>query len=289
MKSMKRMSPRVGISTWVYFWRPLEDVLLKIADAGYSNVEIWADRAHLDPRISPNIPALKALLNSLHLKVHSLHVPFSDVNIASLDEGEREKSLDLIKKSMESCSEIEGEIVIVHPCSTEISGNDQNYLKAKNKTEDSLGTLATLAEKLGIRLAVENLPNIGGWSFGTEVSELRNLISKINNPHLGLCLDTGHAFVGKGNVDLSRDVFECGKNLIALHIQDTDGKKDRHWLPGQGIINWAQFMKDLISIDYQGALTLEISGSPELTKRNVDNILSRGMESIKNIWKLHYP
>lgn len=287
-ESMRRIPP-IGISTWVYFWRPLREVLKDIAEVGYPHVEIWADKTHLDPRISPDFSALKDLLNSLCLKVHSVHAPLSDVDIASLDEEERKNSLELIKKSMESCSEIKGEIVVIHPCSTEISGDDQNYLRAKNKTEDSLCTLATFAEKLGIKLAVEDVPNIGGWSFGTEVSELSKLVSKINNPHLGLCLDTGHVFVGQENVDLSKDVFECGENLIALHIQDTDGKKDRHWLPGQGIINWAQFTKDLIFIDYKGVLTLEISGSPELTERNVDNILSRGIKCIKNVLKPRCP
>jgi len=102
-------------------------------------------------------------------------------------------------------------------------------------------------------------------------------------------LETGHVFVRREGVDLSRDIFACGERLIALHIQDTDGKKDRHWLPGQGIIDWAQFMKDLISIDYQGVLTLEISGNPEFTERNVDNILFRSMESIRNLLKSNYP
>jgi len=271
---MRRILP-IGISTWVYFWRPLREVLKDIAEVGYPHMEMWADKTHLDPRISLDISAVKVLLNSLHLKVHSLHAPFSEVNIASLDEQERENSLDLIKKSMESCSELEGEIVIVHPCSTETSGNNQSYLKAKNKTE-----------KLGIKIAVENLPNIGGWGFGTDVSQLSELVSELNNPRLGLCLDTGHAFVGRENVDLSKAVFACGKKLIALHIQDSDGKRDRHWLPGQGIINWAQFMKDLASIDYQGVLTLEISGSPEFAERNVDHILPKAMESIKNVLKL---
>ena len=288
MESTKS-KPQIGISTWVYFWKPLEEVLDDIANAGYSYVEIWADRTHLDPRISPDLSALKDLLNSLYLKVHSLHAPFSDVNIASLNERERKNSLKLIKKSMEFCSKIEGEAVIIHPYSTEIFGNDQSYLRAKSKMEDSLCTLAIFAEKLGIKLAVENVSNIGGWSFGAEMSQLTKSVSKINNPHLGLCLDTGHVFIGRADADLSKDVLECGKNLIALHIQDTDGKKDRHWLPGQGIIDWTQFMKDLIFIDYKGVLTLEISGSPEFTERNVDNILSRGMQSIKNVLKLHYP
>lgn len=274
---------RIGISTWVYFWQPLEQVLRKIADTGYTNVEIWGDKTHLDPRISPDIPLLKDLLNSLHLKVHSLHAPFSGVDIASLDERKRQSSLELIKKTVEYCSKIEGEIVIIHPCSTEMPGDAQGYSIVKNKTEDSLFSLTTFAEKLGIRIAVENSCNTRGWRFGTEVSELSQLASKANNPHLGLCLDIGHVFVGRKNVSLSKAVFACGKDLIALHIQDTDGKKDRHWLPGEGIINWAQFLKDLTFIGYQGALTLEISGSPEFAEKNVDNVLFRGIECIKNI------
>jgi len=50
MESKKRI-PQTGISTWVYFRKPLEEVLDDIAEAGYSNVEIWADKTHLDPRI----------------------------------------------------------------------------------------------------------------------------------------------------------------------------------------------------------------------------------------------
>ncbi len=119
---------RIGISTWVYFWQPLEQVLRKIADTGYTNVEIWGDKTHLDPRISPDIPLLKDLLNSLHLKVHSLYAPFSGVDIASLDERKRQSSLELIKKSMEFCAEVEGGIVIIHPCSTEMLGDAQSYL-----------------------------------------------------------------------------------------------------------------------------------------------------------------
>lgn len=37
----------MSISTWVYFWKPLEEVLRKIADAGYTKLEIWADKANL--------------------------------------------------------------------------------------------------------------------------------------------------------------------------------------------------------------------------------------------------
>lgn len=30
--------------------------------------------------------------------------------------------------------------------------------------------------------------------------------------------------------------------MIALHIQDTDGEKDQHWLSGEGINDWSKFI-----------------------------------------------
>ncbi len=270
-----RRIPVIGISTWVYFWRPLAEVLSDIAKAGYGCVEIWAEGTHLDPRISPDLSVFRVLLECLHLRVQSLHAPFKGLDIASLNEGKRENSLELIRQSMEFCSEIEGKIVVIHPCSNETSGDDQSCIRARNKAVESLDTLATFARKLGIKLAVENLPNMGAWRFATELSQLSNIVSEINNSSLGLCLDTGHVLVGREDIDFSKNTLECGKNLFALHIQDTDGKDDRHWLPGQGVINWTQFLKDLVSIDYNGVLMLEVTG------KNTQDILPRGIKSVR--------
>ena len=88
----------LSVSTWVYFWQPLEGILRKIANAGYSNIEIWADKSHLDPTISPDILVIKNLLKNLFLQVHSLHAPFSYINIEALDEEYRRYSLSLVKK-----------------------------------------------------------------------------------------------------------------------------------------------------------------------------------------------
>ncbi len=267
----------IGISTWVYFWRPLAEVLREIANVGYSYIEIWGDKAHLDPTISPAVSSLKHLLKELHLQPYSLHAPFSHVNIAALDEEYRKHSIRVIKKSIELCSKLEGKIVIIHPHSTEMFPSLRDYPRMIHKIEESMRELALFAKRSGIKIALENVPYLGGWDFGSRISELDKLVEKIDSDELGLCLDTGHIFVGRANADLSRNVLECGKNLIALHIQDTDGKKDRHWLPGEGIIDWSKFSKDLRSINYQGIFMLEVSGSQKWTERNVNNVLPRGL------------
>lgn len=273
----------IGISTWVYFWRPLAEVLREIAKAGYSYIEIWGDKAHLDPTIFPNVSSLKRLLKELHLQSYSLHAPFSYVNIASLDDEYRKHSIRIIKKSIELCSKVEGKIVIIHPHSTGMFPDLKDCPQMIHKIEESVRELTFFAKRFGIKIGVENIPYLGGWDFGSKISNLVKLIEKIDSDELGLCLDTGHIFVGRENVDLSRNVLDCGKSLIALHIQDTDGEKDQHWLPGEGIIDWSKFSEDLGSINYQEIFMLEVSGSQKWTGHNVNNVLQRGLAGVRRI------
>lgn len=274
---MGNKTARIGISTWVYFWRPLTEVLREIAKAGYSYIEIWGDKAHLDPTAFPNVSSLKHLLKELHLQPYSLHAPFSYVNIASLDEEYRKHSIRVIKKSIELCSRLGGKIVSIHPHSNQMFPDLKDYSRMIHKIEESIQELTFFAKRFGIKIAVENVPYLGGWDFGSKISNLVKLIEKIDSDELGLCLDIGHIFVGRKNVDLSRNILDCEKNLIALHIQDTDGKKDRHWLPGEGIIDWSKFSEDIGSINYQGVFMLEVSGSQKWTGRNVNDVLPRGL------------
>jgi len=256
-------------------------VLRKVANAGYPNIEIWADKAHLDPTLSPNILVIKDLLKNLSLQAHSLHAPFSYVNIGALDEECRRCSLSLIKKSIEFCSELEGKIVIVHPHPIGVFFNLKNEAKIIDKTKESLYEIALFAKKEGIKVAVENLPELEGWSFGSDISKLSKLIEEINSNNLGLCLDVGHALVKKKNANLPTDILRCGKYLIALHIQDTDGKRDRHWVPEEGVIDWLQFFKTIEAVSYQGVFTLEVAGSKKKAIDDANDILIKAKEFIK--------
>jgi sugar phosphate isomerase/epimerase len=49
-----------------------------------------------------------------------------------------------------------------------------------------------------------------------------------------------------------------GSYLAVLHVHDNDGERDRHWLPGLGIVDWEAFMHALVEIGFEGTLSLEI-------------------------------
>ena len=49
----------------------------------------------------------------------------------------------------------------------------------------------------------------------------------------------------------------AGERLIALHLQDVDGEADCHWVPGDGVIDWAAMGQALADIGFDGAWTIE--------------------------------
>ena len=227
---------------------------------------------------------LKTCLKIFLLRcIHYMHL-FSSINIAALDERYRECSLSLVKKSIEFCSELEGKIVIVHLHANGVFFNPRDEVKVIGKIRECLNEIAIFAKKMGVQVAVENGSKVDGWSFGSNIPKILRLIEDTGNDNLGLCLDTGHILSEKKTLIFSTTVLQCGKYLIALHIRDTDGKKDQHWVCGRGIIDWRQLFRDLKAINYQGMLTLEVTGNEKCAGHNVDNVLKEAIESVETIY-----
>jgi sugar phosphate isomerase/epimerase len=96
-----------------------------------------------------------------------------------------------------------------------------------------LEPLAALAGEVGCTLVLEN-------TWDTSPRHLIELISMLGSEHVRLSLDTGHAAVTQLSCGLPPDYWidEIGTGLAHVHLSDTDGAADRHWLLGRGSINW---------------------------------------------------
>ena len=84
-----------------------------------------------------------------------------------------------------------------------------------------------------------------------------------------MCLDTGHCTMYGDSVgDAIRSI---GKEYLpTLHVHDNDGRGDKRWLPGQGIIDWSEFSKALGEIGFEGTVSLEtgVSGDVAVAERS---------------------
>ena len=118
---------------------------------------------------------------------------------------------------------------------------------------DYYKALEPYAKKFGIKIAVENLVNSIFW----HPVKLSQFIRQLNSDVFCACIDVGHSMI----TGMQPENFISGmdKNLIkCIHLHDTDGKGDKHWIPFQGIQNWEKTIESLVEYGYDGDMGLEV-------------------------------
>jgi sugar phosphate isomerase/epimerase len=62
-----------------------------------------------------------------------------------------------------------------------------------------------------------------------------------------------------------------GEKIVTLHVSDYDGIDERHWLPGEGCIDWQALRAALCEVGYDGVWMYELSfGIPKSLPRGRD-------------------
>lgn len=130
----------------------------------------------------------------------------------------------------------------------------------------NMKVMAREAARHDIRLAFENMGDmmpIGGFE------SLGKLVAAIDEPNVGYCLDSGHAWMrGENPVDW---VKFMGKRLFETHFHDNRGGSktvqplhgdDEHLPPGFGTIDWRSVIRALDEINFPGPVTFESDGWP---------------------------
>ena len=223
---------RIGVSSPSFCAYPYEDVLEGISKM-FSHWEIVSEADHYLPGIAVS---LESLMGSYNM-TYSIHAPFNDVNIASLNESFRETSVIELIKVMNIAAELDIKTITIHPgmYSMVVSGLEERSIMAAKR---SLRTLDRMAQECGVRLCVENMP---GFKFflGQTAEQLSELLDGTNLP---VCLDIGHANT-TGQLNEIIDVL--GNRIMNVHIHDNDGKQDQHLTIGDGNIDFEDCLKRL--------------------------------------------
>ena len=140
----------------------------------------------------------------------------------------------------------------------------------------SIEELLRTAEPLGVRIAVEVIPN--------QLSRAGSIVHFVEHDleGVGICLDFGHAHLDGDVVDAVETVSE---HLIATHVHDNRGRADDHLLPFDGTIDWAGTLLAVQKVGYDGPFMFEIvpNGSTKetlararATRQRIEAILADG-------------
>ena len=167
---------------------------------------------------------------------YSVHAPFFDLNIASLDKELRRRSVEAMKKSALFARELDAKVMIIHPGTCwDLKLRRDSLISCKN----SLKEMEKIGLEYGLELALENMsPRIN--NIGSKLYEILSLIEGLN---IGICLDFGHAFMA-GELE-DKKLGEVRKYIKEVHLHDNHGDTDEHLPIGKGEVPFKEYT-DLI-------------------------------------------
>ena len=203
-----------------------------------------------------------ALSRDAGVAVHSFHLPFytdETVDPASLEPDLRRRTVELQSRYIRVAASMGAKFAIVHACLEPVEDADRAERLARSK--ESMSALAEVAAAEGISLCVENLPRS---CLGNTAEELAEIVSC--DPRLRVCFDVNHLL----KESHAHFLATLGPLIAATHISDYDFVNERHWLPGEGKIDWAALYDGLVSIGYDGSFNYELSfqGNPKTVARS---------------------
>ena len=189
----------------------------------------------------------------------SFHLPFIPCGLINLTYADTEEyTLNYYSELIKKASDIGITRFVVHPSGEPIK--DENRKEYMERGKKNLSKLAEIAAKEGGIVAVEDLPRT---CLGRNSQEILELISL--NDSLRVCLDTNHLL----EEDIADFIYAVKDKIITTHISDYDFVDERHWLPGEGKLDWQKVVKALKDVGYNGVWMYEIGfACPDSIKRD---------------------
>lgn len=239
-----------GISTQFFGKQPVTvDLLELFRKAGYRQIELFANRPHLNFHDRSILRSVGRWFGENDLPGPSIHLPFVERDsagerrwVSALDPEKRARDLamDEIKRSLELAEWATPAYLVLHLGNP---GEEFNPLMF----ELAYAAIMQIQKACSARILIENIPN------GVTMDRVLEFRSVSELPELGICYDIGHAHLpGADKVDLA--------DVNAMHVHDNDGESDQHLWPFEGRIDWPALIESWTLADYTGPFVFETRG-----------------------------
>ncbi|MBM4017077.1 MAG: sugar phosphate isomerase/epimerase [Planctomycetes bacterium] len=262
---------QLAFSTNAYTKFTLPEACDRIAAAGYRAVEVLADSPHAWPPEYSEHQArrLRERLDSLGLRCVAVNgntamgyfrpLPQAltfEPSLISPSEVHRQDRLRIIRRVMALANVLGAPVVTVtggRPGDLEALGlpvGPPDVLR--RRLLGGLEEVVRMADLAGVEVALEPEPG----QFLETTADLAALLDEVDHPRLGANLDVGHARCAGDDPAESARVL--GRRLKHLHLEDIQGRRHYHLIPGLGEIDFAAIRRALDDIGYAGAAAVEL-------------------------------
>jgi len=239
---------QIGVSMLYCLGESFERMTSHLAEIAVSHIEIVDEGFHALNR--KRALKLKGIAKTRGIRF-SVHAPFADINIASPSRCLLKAMVKRLEKSIQFAGFLEADVWVFHPGLK--TGISMFYPEAdwiqNCKTAE---TLAKIAEKHGVRIAIENVPEPYPFLMKS-VEHFKRFYSEVNS-NIGLALDVGHANLN-GQIELFLRTFP--NKIVHIHAHDNGGKEDEHLGVGRGTVDWKRFAELLKEISYAKTVVVE--------------------------------
>jgi protein FrlC len=248
---------KISNSTFVYFNYTLDEAIRRTADAGFDGVDIWGGRPHAYRRdLTPeDRRRVSRLVFSLNLQVVSV-IPAQfryPTSLCSNNESIRQDSVAYIQEGVITAADLGAPVVSVCPGHSVFGQGKED---AWNRLGESLDAISRFAQAYDVRIAIETADQYETDILNT-TTQAMTMINQLGHDNLGVLVDTGHLLVvGESSSSAVRDL---GSRLFHVHVDDNNGVRDQHLVPGEGKFNFDQFVDALRGVGYTGFLSAELS------------------------------
>jgi sugar phosphate isomerase/epimerase len=257
---------RFGISTHLFHDQRLtREHLARIAAHGFEAVEVFATRSHFDYHDPVAITQLGQWLRETALALHGIHAPIAEsmapgdkwgptISNAVADNAKRQAAVKEADAALNIARQLATGVFVLHLGTPTVQGGDNSRSAALRSVEE----ICRLAEPIGVRVALEVIPN----ALSDAASLVTILERDLDGTRAGICLDFGHAFLMGDVADAIETVAE---HLVTTHVHDNKRKADDHLVPFDGRIDWDVALMTMQKIGYDGTYLMELAntGSPD--------------------------
>ena len=182
------------------------------------------------------------------IEVRSSHLPMTEKSCIIQEKAEdRTVAIDINRDLIARATDAGITKFVLHPSTKLDPARDRE--ECKKYAMEVFDILAEYSHSNGALIAVEDMIK---ECLGNSAEELREMISV--NDKLRVCFDVNHLF-NNTHVDF---IDKMKDKIITVHISDYDKVQERHWLPGEGVIDWYELYNKLCESGYDGPWLYEV-------------------------------
>jgi sugar phosphate isomerase/epimerase len=280
---------KLAFSSNAYMHFSIEDTIRKIAELGYTGIEVLADVPHAWPAglLEERKESIRRTLEDHNMTIANVNAfmmnavadprqPYWHPGWTDPDPHYRAIRREHTKRSLHLAKEIGAPHITTEPGGQLMPG--QTWDEGADIFYEELMPCVEVAEQLDIGFLIEPEPELLIEKFG----EYLKFMERIDSKQVGLNFDVGHAFCV--NEDPQDWVEQLKDHTVHYHFEDiAETRVHQHLIPGHGAIDFDATLSAIDKTGYDGWITVELYpyiDDPDDAARQARTFLTDRMQAL---------